>query len=117
MERIEGLIPDGAPIVRSAVIRSAEQSLAPSIGAPSVVERLVNALEALRSGIQPAAPSVSITDIAHKLLLGLPEAAALSGLSRNRLREAIRDGKLEGQKIGRKWMIKRSALKSYVRKL
>jgi excisionase family DNA binding protein len=87
------------------------------------IERLVAALEALRSsgvsssGAPAARQSISVADISHKLLLTLPEAAALSNLSRGFLLKAIREGKLKAQKIGRGWRIKNSDLEIYVRDL
>jgi len=55
--------------------------------------------------------------IENKLMLSLSEAAKLAGLSRNHLREAIRDNKLKAQIIGRGWKIKRTDLESYIQKL
>ncbi|MDF5718102.1 MAG: helix-turn-helix domain-containing protein [Rhizonema sp. NSF051] len=52
--------------------------------------------------------------IADKLLLTLPEAQALTGLSREFLREAISNGTLKAAVIGRSWRIKRSDLEEYV---
>ena len=62
-----------------------------------------------------SAPSVS--DIAHKIMLTLPDAAALSSLSKDHLSGAIHTGKLKAKKIGRGWKIKRDDLDLYVRKL
>jgi excisionase family DNA binding protein len=112
MEKIEGLSPVAAPADTSG-----EQALVPAAPAPGVLERLAAALEALRPGAQPAARQVSIADAAHKLLLSLPEAAALSGLSRNHLRQAIKEKNLKSRKIGRGWRIKRADLEAYVSKL
>jgi excisionase family DNA binding protein len=78
-------------------------------------ERLIAALEALQRPLQlPAKPSISIAEVAHKLMLTLAEAAALSNLSRNHLRQAIKNGTLKAQKIGRGWRIKRADLDAYV---
>ena len=112
MEKIEGLTPVAAPADAPA-----GQSLVPAAPPPGVLERLAAALEALRPGVQTAAPPVSVADTAHKLTLCLPEAAALSGLSRNYLRQAIKEGNLKSRKIGRGWRIKRADLEAYVRKL
>jgi excisionase family DNA binding protein len=59
-------------------------------------------------------PSVPIND---KLVLSLKEAQALTGFSRERLREAIRDGSLKAQKIGKGWKVKRRDLDCYVESL
>ena len=112
MEKIEGLTPVAAPADTHG-----EHALVPAAPAPGVLERLAAALEALRPGAQPAARHVSIADAAQKLLLSLPEAAALSGLSRNHLRQAIKEENLKSRKIGRGWRIKRADLEAYVRKL
>lgn len=54
---------------------------------------------------------------ADKLLLTLPETQALTGLSREFLRNAISQGKLKAQVIGKSWRIKRSDLDDYVTNL
>ncbi len=59
----------------------------------------------------------TLSDLAHKLVLTLDEAARLSGLSRGHLRQAISEGKLKGRIIGRGFKVKRSDLDAYVRKL
>ncbi len=52
--------------------------------------------------------------IHHKLTLSLAEASALAGISRNRLRAAIKDGTLTAQIIGRGYRVKRTDLEDYV---
>ena len=52
--------------------------------------------------------------IHHKLTLSLAEASALAGLSRQRLRAAIKDGTLTAQVIGRGYRVKRTDLEDYV---
>ncbi len=52
--------------------------------------------------------------IHHKLTLSLAEASALSGISRQRLRAAIKDGTLTAQIIGRGYRVKRTDLEDYV---
>jgi excisionase family DNA binding protein len=61
--------------------------------------------------------SESVSDIAAKLILTLPDAARLSSLSVNHLREAIKEKHLKARIIGRGWKIKRVDLDAYVRKL
>jgi excisionase family DNA binding protein len=56
-------------------------------------------------------------NVGEKIMLSLDDAAALSSLSVNHLREAIRAGKLKGRIIGRGYKIKRTDLDSYVKKL
>lgn len=50
----------------------------------------------------------------EKLLLTLPEAAALTGLSRAFLKKAISDGALVAKPIGRLWRVKRSDLDTFI---
>lgn len=52
--------------------------------------------------------------ICEKLILTLDECRDLSGLSKQRLREAITTGQLKAQKIGKGWKIKRKDLEQYV---
>jgi excisionase family DNA binding protein len=52
--------------------------------------------------------------IHHKLTLSLAEASALSGISRQRLRQAIEDGTLTAQIIDRGYCVKRTDLENYV---
>lgn len=52
--------------------------------------------------------------IQHLLTLSLAEASALSGISRTRLRQAIKDGTLTAQIIGRGYRVKRTDLEDYV---
>jgi len=62
-------------------------------------------------------PAPSISDIAHKIMLTLPEASVLTNLSRNHLRQAIEEKKLKARIIGKGWRVKRDDLDSYVKKL
>jgi len=59
----------------------------------------------------------TISDIAQKIMLTLPEAALLTSLSRNHLRQAIEEKKLRARIIGRGWRVKRDDLDAYVKKL
>ena len=106
--KIEGLMPREGAAGPSEV--QALKLATPA--ADSALDRLAVALAALRPAAAPT--HLSVADIAHKLMLSLSEAAALSGLSRNHLREAIRDGELKSRKMGRGWRIKRADLESYV---
>lgn len=125
IEKIDGLIPlaaDDTDISEMQTLDEALETLDAAAPAPGVLDRLVAALEALRpvaqlSAATTAAPPVSITDIAHKLMLSVPEAAAFSGLSRTHLRQAIKEGKLKSRKMGQGWRVKRADLEGYVRKL
>ena len=52
--------------------------------------------------------------IHHKFTLSLAEASALAGISRSRLRTAIKDGTLTAQVIGRGYRVKRTDKEDYV---
>lgn len=55
--------------------------------------------------------------VAEKLLLTVPEAQKMTGLSREILMDAIADGNLKAKKIGKPWRIKRSDLENFVENL
>ena len=86
------------------------------------LSELINQLEKLTKTIESfkaiegnrGVPSVPISE---KLVLSLKEAQALTGFSRERLREAIKDGSLKAQKIGNGWKVKRRDLDFYVESL
>ncbi len=75
-----------------------------------VIDKLSSIIESLlgRSETQPTVP------IADKLLLTLPEAQLLTGLSKEFLRDAINDGTLKAKLIGRSWRVKRADLEQYI---
>jgi excisionase family DNA binding protein len=73
-------------------------------------------LELLKTAITPEQKAVSV-NIADKPLLKLDEAAALTGLSRDILREAIKTSELKGKMIGRAYRIKRDDLDQYIQNL
>ncbi|MGI8654367.1 MAG: ankyrin repeat domain-containing protein [Pyrinomonadaceae bacterium] len=133
-EELEGYLPQTWPSaaqienqLESRAIPASQTLLMPS-ELSQLGERLIAALEALRqtpfpqlqSQLQPPpspAPTVSIADIAHKIMLTLPEAAALAGLSRTHLQRAVRKGSLKAKKPGRGWRIKRADLDAYINEL
>ncbi|RAM48058.1 MAG: DNA-binding protein [Hapalosiphonaceae cyanobacterium JJU2] len=82
-------------------------------GSLAVVDHLSDIIEALltKSDLQPTVP------IQAKLLLTISEAQALTGLSREILRDAIINKKLSAAMIGRSWRIKRSDLEDYIANL
>ncbi len=47
-------------------------------------------------------------------LIGLSEAAKLSGLTHDHLRRIAREGKLKAVKVGRDWLITKEALNAYL---
>ncbi len=113
------------PVVDQFVTTDVDQSATPETQAlahagqprPESLERLIAALESLRRDEPSKPPALSASEVAHKILLTLQEAAVLTGLSRKRLREAARGGALKAQMIGRRWRIKRADLDDYVRNL
>jgi excisionase family DNA binding protein len=103
-----------AEIVKPAVATTDDTALARSDAttgdtalARNVIEKFFNL------GLQKPL-SVPIAD---KPLLKLDEAAALTGLPRQLLRQAIEDGKLSGRIIGRAYRIKRADLDAFIKKL
>jgi excisionase family DNA binding protein len=82
-------------------------------GEISVIEKLSGIIETLlgKADTQPLVP------IADKLLLTIAEAQALTGLSREFLRDAITSGELKAKLIGKGWRVKRTDLEEYVDKL
>jgi excisionase family DNA binding protein len=52
-----------------------------------------------------------------KLLLTLDDCAMLSSLSKQYLAQAIKDGRLKAQKIGKGWKVKRADLDSFIAEL
>lgn len=64
--------------------------------------------------VQPVLARTPHAALGEKLLLSLPEAAALTGLSRAFLKTAIHDGALVAKPIGRLWRVKRADLDAFV---
>ena len=83
----------------------------PSLAPLEGLDQLVDALKAIRS--KPEVDRLTVP-IYHKLTLSIAEASALSGLSRPRLRQPIKDGTLTAQIIGKGYRVKRIALENYV---
>ena len=75
------------------------------------LNHLADVLKAIREEQEIDRKSVPIH---HLLTLSLAEASALSGISRQRLRAAIKDGTLTAQIIGRGYRVKRTDLEDYV---
>jgi excisionase family DNA binding protein len=77
-------------------------------------EGLNHLAEVLKAIREEQSPLRLIVPIHHKLTLSLAEASALSKISRQRLRAAIKDGTLTAQIIGRGYRVKRTDLEDYV---
>lgn len=52
--------------------------------------------------------------VEKKILLTLKEVQALTGLSQEILREAIKSGKLKAKIIGKSWRIKKIDIENYI---
>jgi excisionase family DNA binding protein len=76
------------------------------------IERLIDALD--RRATQESKPHVPIAD---KVLLTIPEAQALTGLSREILKEAIEAGDLPAKIMGKAYRIKRKDIETYIDRL
>ena len=98
----EGDEGTGSALARLADVRPAQEFAA------VIAEAL--RLSRRRDNLSPA-------DLAHKLLLSLPECATLAGLSEHHLRQAVKEKKLKAKIIGRGYRVRRSDLEAYVRKL
>jgi excisionase family DNA binding protein len=75
-----------------------------------------NFLEGLSANAGTAKTLPQVT-VGEKVMLTLTDAAALSNLSENHLREAVKVGKLKGKIIGKGYKIKRVDLDAYIKKL
>ncbi|MDQ3257494.1 MAG: helix-turn-helix domain-containing protein [Acidobacteriota bacterium] len=101
------VMPDTAGHGTALMPAGAERSLA-------LVE-LLAAIEAARASISPA---TTISDLAHKLRLTVPEAVRYSGLARGEIERAIDAGKLPAEKRGSHGarVIRRTDLEVYEKK-
>jgi excisionase family DNA binding protein len=109
------------------VISKSRNSDAPSLnalqrggneqGIAMLVSMLADAVHAQGTRGNDTGGQVSITDLSAKLTLTIDDAARLSGLSANHIREAIKTGKLKARIIGRGWKIAPDILKTYVTKI
>ncbi len=91
-----------------------------SFGNAQGMAMLVTALrEALQGAQAPVTTNSepSVVDLAAKLTLSIDEAARVSGLSANMIRESIKTGKLKAKIIGRGYRVKRLDLDIFVKKL
>jgi excisionase family DNA binding protein len=122
LERLKEELKQPVYPARPVVVSSEESSQAltttrPDHDVSEIVAILARALE--RAAPPAVASRPSLTEIAVKMVLSLKEAAALSGIPRARLLEAIESGKLKAGKdtIARGWRVKRDNLDAYVKKL
>jgi excisionase family DNA binding protein len=102
-----------AEIIKPSVATTGDTALARSDVTTGDTALARNVIETIFNlGLQK--PTVAIAD---KPLLKLDEAAALTGLSRQTLRQSIEDGKLKGKIIGRSFRVKRSDLDAFINEL
>jgi excisionase family DNA binding protein len=85
----------------------------------ALVARIADPLERLISALdrRSSQESKSQVPIADKLLLTMPEAQALTGLSREILKEAIDAGKLPTKIMGKAYRFKRKDVERYIDEL
>lgn len=89
------------------------QESQPAQGAIAALNQISAALETVVERGNPQEISI----VGSKILLDLKESQLITGLSRDRLRAAIKEGKLKAALIGRGWKIQRSDLERYVERL
>ena len=77
------------------------------------LQQLTEAITSLKA-LPTAKPTVGIE---NKLLLTLKEVQALTGLSRETLREGISSHQLKAQIVGKAWRVKRKDLEEYIENL
>lgn len=101
-----------AGIEAGRVAGSGALVLQPSLGRFSELRELAEMM-------RPASPAPVLPDLQIKLALTIKEAAQYSGYGEGRIRAAIEAGKLKASKGGPRgaWVIKRSDLEAWVRKL
>ena len=61
------------------------------------------------------AESESLEDLTAKLI-SVTEASQISGLTTRHIRRLIREGEIEGVKIGRNWLTTEKAIRDYLKK-
>ena len=111
------------PVIESAPTTPTNLTVR-DVGLSGLVEKIITPLssqlasltEAIQSfkTLPPTRPTVPIE---NKLLLTLREVQALTGLSRETLREAIQFNQLKAKIVGKAWRVKRSDLEDYIENL
>jgi len=86
----------------------------PSISELSSQEKLIQAFETIASSLNNQKQINDLNICEKKLLLTLEEVKLLTGLSKELLRTAIKEGKLKAKIIGKGWRIKRKDLEQYI---
>ena len=83
---------------------------APAPVLPTADETMAAAIDRAAAEIVPAAPATSADE-----LLPLPAAAALADVTEQWLRQLVKSGRVPGQRIGRSWVVPRSAAENFRR--
>jgi hypothetical protein len=82
---------------------------APAPVLPTADETMAAAIDRAAAEIVPAAPATADE------LMSLPAAAALADVTEQWLRQLVKAGRVPGQRIGRSWLVPRSAAESFRR--
>jgi hypothetical protein len=82
---------------------------APAPVLPTADETMAAAIDRAAAEIVPAAPATADE------LLSLPAAAMLADVTEQWLRQLVKAGRVPGQRIGRSWLVPRSAAESFRR--
>jgi excisionase family DNA binding protein len=107
---------DAKRTFKPSVVREDNESNEIVRSSDSHLTQLSKFAELLTALVIDKNPSNTVA-IENKPLLKLDEAAALTGLSRDTLRDAIETKDLIGKKIGRAFRIKRDDLDEYIKNL
>lgn len=99
---LAAIIPSPPIVAATLATPTSETALARVIPRPATLAR-----------VSPP-PSPEAVSIVHKLTLSLDEAAALSGFSSRRLRQAVAEGKLHAVRVGRGFRLRGEDLKAFV---
>jgi len=91
--------------------------LAPSAPVDAQIGALAQLVRAVMDNGQGQTRQADTVAVADRLTLDLDGAAALSGISRAAIRNAIAARELSGRKIGRGWRVERAALEEWVKAL
>ena len=108
---------DGAVEVRQVSPQNSSQMVASSQIMAEIGESLLNISEGIDALLEAVKELAVKIPVETKPLLTLAEARQLSGLSRQYLLQAIKEKRLNGQKIGKAWRVKRRDLERFVASL
>lgn len=122
LKEAEGGVPADAPaniLYDDSYFYLLKEELEEGLNTQQTENRAARLLRELQEHINAIKKERSLTPsvLSHKLLLTLPEAAALAGLPRQHLLEAIEGGRLKAQLLEHAWRIRRTDLDDYVSRL